>query len=147
MKALAPAELSALAKHLVELETASRIDLVNRWNELYGREPPPNTSRALLTLAIGYKIQEKVRGRLKPSVLRRLFELADGLQRPKSSTAPTRGTVLVRQWQGITHSVTVLEKGVSYQSKVYGSLTEVARLITGTHQSGFVFFGLTKRHD
>ena len=50
---------------------------------------------------------------------------------------------LVRLWGGVTHEVTVLDGGTRYQyrDKEYRSLSEIARLITGTHWSGPRFFG------
>lgn len=145
MKELASAERVSLSQQIADLETAPRKQLAQQWVKLYDRAPPPNTSRALLTLGVGYKIQEKALGGLKPSVLRRLFTLAKGNEQPDKTSAPTRGTVFVRVWQGVTHTVTVLDDGVLYQSNVYRSLTHVARHITGAHQSGYIFFGLTKR--
>jgi hypothetical protein len=52
------------------------------------------------------------------------------------------GTRLVRGWRGDTHVVTVLEEGFEYRDKRYGSLSEIARLVTGTRWSGPAFFGL-----
>ena len=50
----------------------------------------------------------------------------------------------MREWQGVTHEVTVLERGVLYHRKRYRSLSEVACLITGCRWSGPRFFGLRK---
>ena len=52
------------------------------------------------------------------------------------------GTVLIREWHGVAHQVTVGEGGVLYRGERYHSLSEVARLITGTRWSGLRFFGL-----
>ena len=52
------------------------------------------------------------------------------------------GTRLIRQWQDRTHIVTVEENGYEYQGSRYQSLSEVARLVTGTRWSGPSFFGL-----
>jgi hypothetical protein len=52
------------------------------------------------------------------------------------------GTVLVREWAGATHQVTVLEHGMLFRGKRYGSLSEIARVITGARWSGPLFFGL-----
>jgi hypothetical protein len=52
------------------------------------------------------------------------------------------GTVLIRQWQGATHHVTVGGHGVLYRGERYRSLSAVARLITGARWSGPRFFGL-----
>ena len=71
----------------------------------------------------------------------------------RSSLEPARvqnrrvgaGTVLIREWRGVTHRVTVLDNDVVYRGRRYRSLSEVARLITGTHWSGPMFFGLRNR--
>jgi DUF2924 family protein len=52
------------------------------------------------------------------------------------------GALLVRQWGGVDHEVTVLEKGVLFHGKRHRSLSEVARVITGSRWSGPLFFGL-----
>jgi hypothetical protein len=54
--------------------------------------------------------------------------------------------VLLREWQGVTHQVTVIEDGVLYRGQRYRSLSEVARLITGSRWSGPLFFGLKAKH-
>jgi hypothetical protein len=43
------------------------------------------------------------------------------------------------------HEVSVLESGYEYEDKTYRSLTEVAKVITGSKRSGPVFFGLKAR--
>ena len=58
------------------------------------------------------------------------------------SLRPSAGTVLVRVWGGVTHQAKVLEDGILFRSKRYNSLSEVARVITGSRWSGPLFFGL-----
>jgi len=53
----------------------------------------------------------------------------------------------MREWQGTTHEVRVLDNGVLYKRTRYRSLSEVARLITGVRWSGPLFFGLRKREQ
>jgi hypothetical protein len=55
------------------------------------------------------------------------------------------GTVLIRQWRGVSHRVTVLDSDVVYRGQRYKSLSEVARPITGSRWSGPLFFGLKGR--
>jgi hypothetical protein len=55
------------------------------------------------------------------------------------------GTRLIREWQGQTHEVTVLEEGFRWKDKTYRSLSAIARAITGTRWNGHVFFGLKSR--
>ena len=52
------------------------------------------------------------------------------------------GTVLSREYQGKTYTITVLAKGYLYENKVYRSLSTVANKITGTHCNGKKFFGV-----
>jgi hypothetical protein len=52
------------------------------------------------------------------------------------------GTRLVREWNGRTHVVDVSEDGFVFDGKTYGSLSAIAKRITGAHWSGPRFFGL-----
>lgn len=56
------------------------------------------------------------------------------------------GARLLRTWRGRPHEVTVLEQGKAfeYRGTRYPSLSEIARLITGTRWSGPRFFGLAR---
>ena len=55
---------------------------------------------------------------------------------------PIAGTRLLREWQGVEHTVTVLAEGYEWQGRPYRSLSAIARAITGTRWNGLVFFGL-----
>jgi hypothetical protein len=52
------------------------------------------------------------------------------------------GTRLLREWQGQTFEVTVLDSGFAYRGTRYESLSRIAREITGARWSGPRFFGL-----
>jgi hypothetical protein len=52
------------------------------------------------------------------------------------------GARLVREWNGKTYVVDVIEGGYVFEAKVYPSLTAIAGKITGVHWSGPRFFGL-----
>jgi Protein of unknown function (DUF2924) len=52
------------------------------------------------------------------------------------------GTVLVREYQGERHTVTVVPDGFIWQDGTYSSLSTIARAITGTTWNGPRFFGL-----
>jgi hypothetical protein len=49
---------------------------------------------------------------------------------------------LVREGNGKSHMVEVVEAGFAWQGKTYRSLSAIATLITGTRWSGPRFFGL-----
>jgi Protein of unknown function (DUF2924) len=144
------ASRESLAADLAGLAQASIKLLKEHWQILYGTKPPPRISRELLTRAVAYRLQEKVLGGLRPSTRRLLERLADecGARHPVRSVTVGKygaGTVLIREWQGISHRVRVADRGVVYLGKRYGSLSEVARKITGAHWSGPLFFGLRMR--
>ena len=113
--------------------------LAEQWVEYFGA-PPPRTSRALMIRAVAYKMQERALGGLSPATRRLLCGQEPAAVR--RSRAPRSGTVLAREWHGIGHQVTLLEKGVLYRGQRYRSLSEVARLITGSRWSGPRFFGV-----
>ena len=135
------AEIAALAS--LEIR-----DLKSLWRALCDTEPPPRISRELLTRAIAYRLQEKVFGGLAPATRRLLLRVAADLSSQRARRNLVRkaapGTLLIREWRGAAHQVTVHDDGVAYRGKRYGSLSEVARLITGTRWSGPLFFGLRK---
>jgi DUF2924 family protein len=123
-----------------EIESLTKLgidQLRERWKAMFGKMPSRDISRSFLTRAIAYRLQEKAFGGLKPSTQRLLAEFAhDGANGSASAAALARivrpGAVLVREWRGISHQVSVLEKGFRFLGKRYRSLLEVAREITGT---------------
>lgn len=58
---------------------------------------------------------------------------------------PMPGTVLTREYKGETVQVTVMPEGFEHAGKVYPSLSAVAKAITGSHTSGFLFFRLNRK--
>jgi Protein of unknown function (DUF2924) len=138
---------AALSGEIGGLSKASIKDLRDRWKTLYGKAPCGQIGRSFLIRAIAYRLQEQAFGRLKPSTRRMLARVAEETaggsspKKPQSRKAET-GTILVREWQGNAHRVTVLDDGVSFNGKRYRSLSEVAREITGSRWSGPRFFGL-----
>jgi hypothetical protein len=137
---------------LARLKSSSVAELKQLWRELYGSEPPHHISRELLTRAVAYRIQEQVYGGLKPATHRLLLRLANEAQagrllKPEPAAGASAGTVLMREWHGVTYEVRVLDRGVVYQRKRYRSLSEVARQITGAHWNGPQFFGLRSKQQ
>ena len=126
---------------LAQLPGLDRETLITRWAALYGRAPPSRISRSLLIRAVAYKLQDRAFGGLSPAHRR---ALAGDLSTSSRKREARPGTVLVREWHGVTHQVTVIEEGVVYRSKLHRSLSEVARLISGSRWSGPAFFGLRK---
>ncbi len=145
-----PKSAKAIPQRLTSLKSCSIAELKQQWRALYNSEPPLRISRELLTRAVAYRIQEQVCGGLRPSTRRLLLRLANDARsgrplRPEPAPAAPAGTVLMREWHGVTHEVRVLDRGALYKRKRYRSLTEVAQLITSAHWNGPQFFGLRGR--
>jgi hypothetical protein len=67
------------------------------------------------------------------------------LRRIRGDDKPIAGTRLIREYQGVEHSVTVLHDGYEYQGRPYQSLSSIARAIIGTRWNGWLSFGLKNR--
>jgi hypothetical protein len=150
IRSLSEREREKLSGEIAGLQSLDVKQLMARWRSLYGSEAPARFSRDLLMRALAYRLQERALGGLN-SATRRLFErvAADAHARRPLKLAAVRkleaGAVLIREWGGVKHRVAVLENGFSYRGKHYRSLSEVARVITGSRWSGPLFFGLKRR--
>ena len=137
----------SLTDELAELRRLDLTALKQRWRVFYRTEAPVHIGQSLLLQAVAYRLQEKALGGLKPSTRRLLERTAeDKVDRRPPTEAPatkvTPGSILIREWHGVSHRVTVLADGVLLRGARYRSLSEVARKITGSRWSGPRFFGL-----
>ena len=109
--------------------------------------PPACFKSDLLFRALAYQIQVKALGGLDRASERLLDRLAEA-EDPTPVLASLRqrrikpGSELIREWAGSIHRVVVVENGYAYAGQTYGSLSEIACLITGTNWNGPRFFGL-----
>jgi hypothetical protein len=133
---------------LAALKTMPAAALKQKWRDLFANEPPPY-NRRFLESRLAYRIQELAYGGLSPETVERLEAIADELEGKPSKRRsliakerPVAGTVLIREWQGVEHCVTVRKDQFEYQGRPYKSLSSIARQITGTRWNGWVFFGL-----
>jgi hypothetical protein len=138
----------SIPARLAALKSASTPELKAQWRELFDSEPPPY-NRRFLEHRLAYRIQELAYGGLKPETIRRLKMLGEQLGGGKAASRrvgvhdrPVAGTRLIRDYQGVEHTVTVLTDGFEWQGRPYKSLSAIARAITGTRWNGLVFFGL-----
>lgn len=140
---------AGLARELAGLSDLPLETLKQRWRDLYGTAPPARLGRALMIPAIAHRLQENAFGGLKSSVARQFARAGEdhAAGRPVAAAVITikPGTRLLRQWQGATHEVIILDVGVRYRGETFRSLSEVARIITGARWSGPLFFGLKER--
>jgi len=139
------AQVQSLADKLAALPDLPLDGLKEQWETLYGNSPPSRLGRTMMVRGIAYRLQEQIYGGLKPVTRRRLMRTAEEIHSGRAPSSPITlkpGTRLLREWQGVTHEVIILEKGVQYRDKTWTSLSAVAREITGTRWSGPLFFGL-----
>jgi len=136
---------------LAALKTMPMPDLKAEWRTLFDTEPPPFNRRALEN-RLAYRIQELAYGGLKPETRKRLEALGDiydsdnvATRRIRHDARPVVGTRLIREYQGVEHTVTVLADGYEWQGRPYRSLSAIARAITGTRWNGLVFFGIKRQ--
>lgn len=139
----------SLAGEFARLSSLERDALKASWQRLYSCAVPVNASRTFLTYAIAHRLQEEILGGIRPSTRRMLKKAAEDTACGRKISMPgasfKAGARLLREWHGVTHEVIIAEDGVQFQGKHYRSLSEVARIITGTRWSGPLFFGLKKR--
>ncbi len=134
-------------QEILGLADLSRPNLVARWRALYRGNPPKGISRSLLVRAVAYQLQVKRFGGLKPATDRHLQRIANGTAEGdsinlKATPELQPGARLVREWNGSTHVVDVVEGGFIWNGDRHRSLSSIARAITGARWSGPRFFGL-----
>jgi hypothetical protein len=134
-----PAAIEAEIAHLRSLALDA---LRRRWRLVFGRTSPAALSKDLLGRMIAYRLQEQAFGGLDRETLRFLDGLARHGGSPRRHLKP--GTVLVRDYQGQRHTVTVVSDGFDWQGTRYPSLSAIARAITGTAWSGPRFFAVAR---
>jgi hypothetical protein len=118
-------------------------ELRTLWRTTLRSSPPQALTKDLMARFICWHIQEQAFSGLGPDTAKLLNGLgrgnkaaSDGARRLKT------GTVLVREYQGERHTVTVVTGGFVWREATYSSLSTIARAITGTAWNGPRFFGL-----
>jgi predicted site-specific integrase-resolvase len=130
----------------------SREELAFRWERIYKCPPPPGVRRELLIRAVAWHLQAKHLGGFSTETRRLLRSAIDRVEKKfanrdsqandlpdegKTTTGPKQrhqilpGARLLRDWNGKTHVVDVIETGFVFEAKVYPSLSAIARKITG----------------
>jgi hypothetical protein len=136
---------AAVAPQVGDLEAMNIDALRLEWRRRF-REPPPALRAAdLMRRCLADRIQTEAFGG-DPELDRKLAALARAHGRgaaPRSARPVFRpGTVLVREHDGRSHRVEVMEAGFAYDDKRWKSLSQIARAITGVRWNGPRFFGL-----
>ncbi|MFZ0783010.1 MAG: DUF2924 domain-containing protein [Candidatus Sulfotelmatobacter sp.] len=136
-----------IEKRLAALPTMSKAELCDLWKQFFHADPSSDLRRDLMIPILAYRIQEQALGSLSARAQERLRQLSLAFEKGTDSavTGVPRirpGTRLVRQWGDQVHLMSVHVNGYEYQGTRYRSLSEIARLITGTRWSGPLFFGI-----
>lgn len=133
---------------LAALKRMSVRELKAEWEALFAN-PAPNNSRGYLEMRLAWRIQELTLGGLSRETAKMLDLLADEIDGKSDRKAiiadprnPVAGTRLVREWDGVEHTVTVMRDGFEWQGRRFKSLSAAARAISGGNWNGYRFFGL-----
>ena len=126
-----------------------------QWRNHLGGTAPAHLPRWLLLRILAYRMQAVALGDLDKATLRIIRQSKgdggeDSANRPFEPRDPaTRdgiglkaGALLVREWNGRLERVMVLEKGFAWNGRTYGSLSQIAKAMTGTSWNGHRFFAL-----
>ncbi|MCW2349164.1 DUF2924 domain-containing protein [Sphingobium sp. B12D2B] len=138
--------MTRLANELARVAAMSPSELREAWDAL-GVGPCPKLPTGLLRRLLAQQIQERRLGRLPAVVTRELERIAAGgspAEMPSRATVLSPGTRLIREWNGKTIAVEVLDEGFGWDDRVWRSLSEIARAVTGAHWSGPRFFGVNR---
>jgi hypothetical protein len=146
------AELRGLVSSLPGLD---RSQLLLQWRNHLGGTAPAHLPRWLLMKVLAYRLQAAALGDVDPATLRKLRSGAEdsgsvNAPAPFANRSPaTRegidlrpGAMLAREWRGRLERVSVLNDGFAWNGQTYGSLSVIAKAITGTSWNGHRFFGL-----
>jgi Protein of unknown function (DUF2924) len=146
--------VSELEDEIARLRDLDLPGLRARWHSVFRRKAADHLPRHLLYRMIAYRLQAERLGDLDRDTQRFLDRVAAGTRNgdelPEGGDRHRRhglapGTILVREWDGKSQRVTVLDQGFTWNGTTYRSLTEIAFAITGTRWSGPRFFGLGRK--
>jgi len=156
-----------VGKELAELKQMTVPELREKYHAVFG-EATRAGNKDWLFKRIAWRIQALAEGDLSERARRRAEFLArdadlrttaprepaasggNGLGNVKPTPAvldervPPSGTVLTRAYRGQAYHVVVREDGFEYDGQVFRSLSAIAKLITGSHWNGLLFFNIAK---
>jgi Protein of unknown function (DUF2924) len=151
---VAPPPAEALEARVEALPDLSIADLRQAWSAAWGRPPPKGARRRLLMLGIAWRWQAELHGGHARSAERRLAALEAAFRQSAAPSPnaprPSQGRLmpgsrLIRVWKAEQHEVEVTGTGYLWRGWSWGSLSSIARAITGTRRNGPAFFGLRDR--
>lgn len=125
-----------------EIEGMDRDRLLGLWPRVLSQPVPHRMSTPLMRRILAFELQARRYGGLSRK-LRRELERIEGSDPVRPSSPSLKpGARLLREWNGEAHVVEVRECGFAWRGRNYGSLSAIAREITGARWSGPRFFGV-----
>ncbi len=128
---------------VVEVDTMDRTALIAAWSEAFGTPVPKRLSSPFLRRFLAFEVQSRQFGGLPKGFAEKLAKVTDE-KTDTRSPALRPGGRLIREWNGVTHAVDVIEGGFLWDGQRHSSLSAIARAITGARWSGPRFFGLKR---
>ena len=101
-------DTSAVEAEVARIQSMSKYELIVLWRQTFQTHPPRGFTKGLIGRYLAYHVQEKAFGGLDRETKNFLDALARG--REPDTPRPRRlkaGTVIVREYQGERHEVTV----------------------------------------
>ena len=146
-------DASNLHRRIEALANLDNVTLRTAWQSAWGSTAPKGARKRFLMLGIAWKWQAEVFGGFSRELARRLSALESPgrvastngdkpATKALSIPRPLPGARILREWQGERHEVHVTEQGYLWRGKTYGSLSAVAKTMTGVSHNGPKFFGL-----
>ena len=151
---------------IMALNRMSIKELQKKYEEIFNGQRAASNNKVYLLRRIAYRLQELEYGGLSEKAQLRVKEIMEecdplnkifrsngncvekirasggrqGILRDKRLPIP--GTIIKREYKGNLIEVEVLENGFQYKGRKYGSLSAIAKEITGAHWNGYLFFNL-----
>lgn len=136
-------------KRIEKLKELTKKELLIKWFDIFQIPAPEHLSKPYLIKNISWQLEF---GGLPANVQRQINNLVEKYAKTKSLTTKdikkiqkfevTAGTRFIREFKGKKYEVTTIDKGFSYNCKIYKSLSAIANEITGTRWNGKKFFGV-----
>jgi Protein of unknown function (DUF2924) len=111
-------DTSAVEAEVVRIQRMSKYELKALWRQIFKTHPPLGFTKGLIARYLAYHVQEKAFGGLDRETKNFLDALARG--REPDTPRPRRlkaGTVIIREYQGERHEVTVAPDGFIWREK------------------------------
>ena len=160
----------AVLAAIEELRRLNVSALRRKYQDVFGEESR-SSNKEFLFRRIAWRLQANAEGGLSERARYRAAEIVDDsdlrtraprvflpapvpvngtwtaahTQPQRDQRLPPPGTLLTRRVDDRQIVVKVLDKGFEFETRQYGSLSAIAREVTGTRWNGLLFFGLAER--